>query len=58
LAAEAPELEAYLKGETIRAKDGTSGWTLVSVEGYPLGWGKASEGQLKNHFPKGLRRMG
>lgn len=58
LAAEAPELEAYLKGETIPAKDGVSGWTLVSVEGYPLGWGKASEGRLKNHFPKGLRKMG
>ncbi|TMV47806.1 RNA methyltransferase [Paenibacillus mesophilus] len=56
--AESPELDAYLRGETIPAADGASGWTLVTVEGYPLGWGKASGGQLKNHFPKGLRRMG
>ncbi|MDF2716882.1 MAG: methyltransferase [Paenibacillus sp.] len=56
--AETPELDAYLRGETIPAADGTSGWTLVTVEGYPLGWGKANGGQLKNHFPKGLRRMG
>jgi len=24
---------------------------------YPLGWGKVSGGQLKNHLPKGLRLM-
>lgn len=56
--ADTPELDAYLRGETIPAADGASGWTLVTVEGYPLGWGKASGGQLKNHFPKGLRKMG
>ena len=22
----------------------------------PLGWGKISDGQMKNHYPKGLRR--
>jgi NOL1/NOP2/fmu family ribosome biogenesis protein len=31
------------------------GWTLVTTDGLPLGWGKASGGQLKNHLPKGLR---
>ncbi|RKN85054.1 RsmB/NOP family class I SAM-dependent RNA methyltransferase [Paenibacillus ginsengarvi] len=54
----APETEAYLRGETIVAGGEVSGWTLVTVEGYPLGWGKASGGQLKNHFPKGLRKQG
>lgn len=32
-----------------------SGWTLVTTCGVSLGWAKASNGRLKNHFPKGLR---
>lgn len=56
LAADSPEIRAYLRGETIPADANASGWTLVTVEGCPLGWGKASGGQLKNHYPKGLRR--
>ena len=32
------------------------GWTLVTVNGISLGWGKAQSGILKNHYPKGLRR--
>lgn len=31
------------------------GWTLVCYEGYSLGWAKAGNGMLKNHYPKGLR---
>jgi NOL1/NOP2/fmu family ribosome biogenesis protein len=31
------------------------GWTIVTVDGFPLGWGKLVQGQLKNHYPKGLR---
>lgn len=57
LAADSPEADAYLRGETIPAADG-SGWTLVAIDGFPVGWGKASGGQLKNHYPKGLRRVG
>ncbi|MBF1052975.1 MAG: hypothetical protein HXL20_05310, partial [Peptostreptococcus sp.] len=34
----------------------SSGWVLVSVEGVSLGWGKESNGILKNKYPKGLRR--
>lgn len=30
---------------------------LVSVEGIPLGWGKESSGVIKNHYPKGLRKV-
>jgi NOL1/NOP2/fmu family ribosome biogenesis protein len=52
LPADSRELAAYLRGETIRS-DGTPGWTLVSVEGWPLGWGKRVQGMLKNHYPKG-----
>jgi 16S rRNA C967 or C1407 C5-methylase (RsmB/RsmF family)/NOL1/NOP2/fmu family ribosome biogenesis protein len=45
-------LQAYLSGETIPS-DGTPGWTLVTVDGWPLGWGKRVQGVLKNHYPKG-----
>jgi len=54
---ETAEAAAYLKGESLAAPPGHGGWTLVTVDGYPLGWGKASGGQLKNHYPKGLRRL-
>lgn len=57
LAPDSVQAEAYLRGEAIAAGNsgGGSGWTVVTVNGYPLGWGKQSAGQLKNHYPKGLR---
>ena len=45
----------YLKGLTIPCVN-LNGWVLVTVDGAPLGWGKAVNGVLKNHYPKGLRR--
>ncbi|NRQ54337.1 RsmF rRNA methyltransferase first C-terminal domain-containing protein [Brevibacillus sp. HD1.4A] len=53
-ASDDPQVVRYLKGEAL-ARDGANGWTLVTVDGFSLGWGKQSEGQLKNHYPKGLR---
>lgn len=47
--------ERYLAGETISAS-GESGWVLVTVAGWPLGWGRRSGGIVKNHYPRGLRR--
>lgn len=44
----------YLRGNIINTGK-SRGWVLVSVEGVPLGWGKESNGVLKNHYPKGLR---
>ncbi|AWW26988.1 RsmF rRNA methyltransferase first C-terminal domain-containing protein [Acetobacterium carbinolicum] len=44
----------YLKGEALNL-EATKGWVLVGYEGYSLGFGKASEGLIKNHYPKGLR---
>ena len=44
---------AYLRGETLPAD--LRGWHTVTYRGLPLGWGKASDGVMKNHFPKGLR---
>lgn len=45
---------SYLKGETFTTgKD--KGWSLVTIDGFPLGWGKEAKGVLKNFYPKGLR---
>lgn len=45
----------YLHGETVPCQNGEKGWTLVGTGGLPLGWGKAVNGMVKNHYPKGLR---
>ena len=50
------EAAAWLRGETLGA-GGLAGWTLVTWKGWPLGWGRAAGGTLKNHYPKGLRTM-
>lgn len=39
----------YLKGETVEA-EGKDGWTLVCVDGFPLGWAKRQKGRLKNKY--------
>lgn len=49
------EAKAYLRGESIACQE-ERGWMLLVYEGYPLGFGKASGGQVKNHYPKGLRK--
>jgi NOL1/NOP2/sun family putative RNA methylase len=46
----------YLKGETLMT-DGDKGYTLVCVDGFPLGWAKQENGILKNLYPKGWRMM-
>lgn len=51
---EGTAVRSYLSGQTLPCDD--NGWTLVTVGGISLGWGKASNGVLKNHYPKGLRR--
>jgi NOL1/NOP2/sun family putative RNA methylase len=52
LPAVSPEVVAYLRGETLPS-DGEPGWVLVTVDGWPLGWGKRVQGMVKNHFPHG-----
>lgn len=44
----------YLRGETLET-GGDRGWTMVTIDGHPLGWGKEVKGTLKNFYPKGLR---
>lgn len=43
----------YMAGETVDGNE--SGWTVVTCNGMPLGWGKGTGGIIKNHYPKGLR---
>ncbi len=46
----------YLRGEALTVPDAPKGWVLAENGGLCLGWGKCSDGQMKNHYPKGLRR--
>ena len=48
-------IDKYIRGEVLDCEY-DNGWTLVAVDGVSIGWGKASNGSLKNHYPKGLRR--
>lgn len=49
----------YLKGETIDFDENQikNGYVLVCVDGYPLGFGKANQGILKNKYLPGWRFM-
>ncbi len=46
----------YLKGETINVSPSLKGYVLVTYKNVSMGFGKAVNGILKNHYPKGLRR--
>jgi len=49
------DLTRFLSGETVPCDTAFSGWCAVIASGCPIGWGKAVNGVLKNHIPKGLR---
>lgn len=49
-------VERYLRGEVLSSL-GTDGWTVVTLDGFPLGWGKRVQGRLKTHLPKWLRQF-
>ena len=55
------ELMRYLKGETIDVEDlipaKAKGWHLVCTDGFPLGWGKVTNGTLKNKYLPGWRNQ-
>ncbi len=55
LPSDSREIMYYLKGQTLSVDPKIQGWTLVCTDRYPVGWGKAAAGILKNHYPKGLR---
>lgn len=45
----------YQAGEVLPT-EGVKGFVLPVLRGLPLGFGKVSDGMMKNHYPKGLRR--
>ena len=56
--AEDPNVIRYLKCETLSLDtNNKNGWQLISVDGFPLGWGKLNNGSLKNMYLPGWRWM-
>ncbi len=47
-------LAAYFAGESF-PDSGENGWVLVTVDGFPVGWGKRVHNVIKNFYPHGLR---
>lgn len=54
LSTDEEEWKKYIRGETIQSGQ-NRGWLLLTIDGYPLGWGKETKGTIKNYYPKGLR---
>jgi 16S rRNA C967 or C1407 C5-methylase (RsmB/RsmF family)/NOL1/NOP2/fmu family ribosome biogenesis protein len=50
------EAMRYLRGETLQ-RDAEKGYGAATFAGHALGLYKASDGMLKNHYPKGLRLL-
>ena len=53
---DAATTEQYLRGNVFPSTQ--KGWCLIKTGEYSIGWGKADGTQMKNHYPKGLRRLG
>ena len=49
------QIVAFLRGEEIEVDFALKGFVGVAVDGILTGFGKCSNGRLKNHYPKGLR---
>lgn len=47
----------FMRGHELRCDEALTGWVLVAHRGLPLGWGKAVQGTIKNHVPKGVRLL-
>ncbi|NLI53485.1 MAG: hypothetical protein GX417_04090 [Clostridiales bacterium] len=52
---EGDSLTRFLAGEAVACPLEYSNWCVATALGHPVGWGKAVDGVLKNHIPKGLR---
>ncbi len=55
LTANDPRVQRYLLGG-FWSDDGPKGWVLITVDGFPLGWGKRAGGRLRSKYPMHLRR--
>lgn len=54
-AADDARINEYLRGNGIYDSGMENGWCAVCADGFVLGWGKASEGVIKNKYPKKFR---
>lgn len=51
-------LTAFLHGEQVEAPENCAkGYVGVKAQSFTVGFGKVSDGVLKNHYPKGLRNL-
>ncbi len=50
------DARAYLSGMTLN-HSGEKGWYLMTIQEYSIGWGKLAGQVMKNHYPKGLRKV-
>lgn len=51
------QTEVWIRGEALEMElTGREKWVWMHCAGLPLGWGKYSNGLIKNHLPKGLWR--
>lgn len=48
------EIKRFLSGNTIPINNTLCGYMPITVNGFPIGFGKAVDGTFKNHLPKGL----
>ena len=53
---DAAQAAAYQRGEALGYAGEHHGFVLITFMGLALGFAKANDGLLKNHYPKGLRR--
>ncbi|MCH5298930.1 MAG: RsmB/NOP family class I SAM-dependent RNA methyltransferase [Ruminococcus sp.] len=51
------EIKKFLHGDEIKVNGDIKGYTAVCVNGITVGFGKVSNGNLKNKYPKGLRTL-
>lgn len=57
LSLDSVNIKKYLYGMEIPCDSSIKGYVGVFVEGICVGFGKASNGVVKNHYPKGLRTL-
>ena len=50
------EYNEYIKGLEIKTNNLTNNYYHLTYKGYSVGFGKASNGVIKNKYPKGLRK--
>lgn len=51
------DIRKFLHGEELKVDGDIKGYIAVCVNGITIGFGKASNGNLKNKYPKGLRTL-